>query len=71
MLMSLSNSYILSPLVFVTVCSLSDSSYGWTSLEAWQFLHSIYGGGPEYKIVRKSSMETTDNESNEERDLTS
>ena len=51
--------------------TLLDSSYGWTSLEAWKFLHSIYGGGPEYKVVRKSSMVTTDNEGNEERDLSS
>eukprot|EP00112_Aurelia_sp_Birch-Aquarium-sp1_P006936 Seg1757.2 transcript_id=Seg1757.2/GoldUCD/mRNA.D3Y31 product="Ubiquitin carboxyl-terminal hydrolase 20" protein_id=Seg1757.2/GoldUCD/D3Y31 len=30
-----------------------DSDYGFISIETWEFLHRIYGGGPEFKIEKR------------------
>lgn len=50
---------------------IEDSSYGFISLDTWKFLHSRYGGGPEW-VIRKSRSATPDNESKQEKmDLTS
>ena len=35
-------------------CFILDSDYGFISIETWEFLHRIYGGGPEFKIEKRT-----------------